>query len=69
MSLRAVLARNLRKLRQAQSLTQEDLAHRADLTANYISSLEREEYAASVDVLERLAGALGVEAVALFASD
>lgn len=69
MSLRAVLARNLRKLRQAQSLTQEDLAHRADLTANYISSLEREEYAASVDVLERLAAALGVEAVDLFASD
>lgn len=69
MSLRAVLARNLRKLRQAQSLTQEDLAHRADLTANYISSLEREEYAASVDVLERLAAALGVEAVALLASD
>jgi transcriptional regulator with XRE-family HTH domain len=69
MSLRAVLARNLRKLRQAQGLTQEDLAHRADLTANYISSLEREEYAASVDAIERLAAALGVQAVVLFAND
>ncbi|WP_293482582.1 helix-turn-helix domain-containing protein [Phenylobacterium sp.] len=47
MSLRALLARNLRRLRQAQSLSQEELAARADITANYLSSLEREEYAAS----------------------
>jgi transcriptional regulator with XRE-family HTH domain len=69
MSLRAVVARNLRKLRQSQGLSQEDLAHRADITANYVSSLEREEYAASVDVIERLATALGVDAVELFKRD
>jgi transcriptional regulator with XRE-family HTH domain len=69
MSLRAVLARNLRQLRQAKGLSQEELADRADVTANYISSLEREEYAASVDVIERLSVALDVPPGAFFASD
>lgn len=69
MSLRAVLARNLRQLRQAQGLSQEELAARADITANYLSSLEREEYAASVDVIERLATALSVPPGAFFGSD
>lgn len=65
MSLRAILARNLRQLRQAKGWSQEEIAARADITANYVSSLEREEYAASVDVLEALAVALEVEASAL----
>jgi transcriptional regulator with XRE-family HTH domain len=69
MSLRAVVAKNLRKLRQNQGLSQEDLAHRADITANYVSSLEREEYAASVDVIERIAAALQVEPAELFRRD
>ena len=69
MSLRALLARNMRRLRQAQNLSQEELAARADITANYLSSLEREEYAASVDVIERLAQALEVSPGVLFASD
>jgi transcriptional regulator with XRE-family HTH domain len=68
MSLRAVLARNLRKLRQANSLSQEELAHGAGVTANYVSSLEREQYAASLDVVERLAAALGVDPVELIRS-
>ena len=69
MSLRAILARNLRMLRQAKGLSQEELAARAEVTSNYISSLEREEYAASVDVIERLAVALDVQPAAFFASD
>jgi transcriptional regulator with XRE-family HTH domain len=67
MSLRAILALNLRKLRQAKGLSQEEVAARADITANYVSSLEREEYAASVDVIEALAGALEVDPAAFFA--
>lgn len=69
MSLRAVVAKNLRKLRQIKGLSQEDLAHRADITANYVSSLEREEYAVSVDVIERLAAALDIEPMELFRRD
>lgn len=69
MSLRAILARNMRQLRQSKDLSQEELAARAEITSNYVSSLEREEYAASIDVLERIALALDVEPTALLAKD
>jgi transcriptional regulator with XRE-family HTH domain len=62
MEIREVLALNLRRLRQARGLSQEELAHRAEIDRTYISSLERSIYAATVDMLEKLAGALGVDA-------
>lgn len=65
MELREVLARNLRKYRQAQSLSQEELAYRAEIDRTYISALERSVYAASIDVVDRLARVLGVEAADL----
>ena len=61
MEVREILAINLRNLRQAQGLSQEELAHRAEIDRTYISSLERSVYAAGIDVVERLARALGVE--------
>lgn len=60
--LRGVLAGNLRRLRRARGLSQEELACRAGLNRNYVGMIEREENAATVDVLERLAGVLGVRA-------
>jgi transcriptional regulator with XRE-family HTH domain len=65
MDIREVLALNVRKYRRDQGLSQEELAHRADLDRTYISSIERRQYAASVDVVDRLARALGVEAADL----
>jgi transcriptional regulator with XRE-family HTH domain len=65
MDIRDVFAINLRKLRRAQGLSQEELAHRADIDRTYISSLERSVYAAGIDVVDRLAVALGVEAADL----
>ena len=65
MTIRDILARNLRTYRQARGLSQEELAHRADIDRTYISSIERCQYAASIDVLERLARELGVKAAAL----
>lgn len=65
MEIREVLALNLRNCRQAQELSQEELAHRAEIDRTYISSLERCVYAASIDVLDRLAHVLGVEAADL----
>jgi len=61
MKIREILAINLRKLRQARGLSQEELAHRAEIDRTYISALERNVYAAGIDVVERLAHALGVE--------
>jgi transcriptional regulator with XRE-family HTH domain len=65
MEIREVLALNLRKLRQAEGLSQEELAHRAEIDRTYISALERSVYAAGIDVVDRLARVLGVEAADL----
>jgi transcriptional regulator with XRE-family HTH domain len=65
MTLRAVLAANLRTLRAEKKLSQEQLADLAGVARNYIGMLEREENAASVDVLEQIAAALSVPASSL----
>ena len=65
MKIREVLALNLRKFRRAKSLSQEELAHRAKIDRTYISAVERSVYAASIDVVDRLARGLGVEAADL----
>jgi len=61
MTLREVVARNLRRLRGAHGLSQEELADRADVNRNYVGMLEREEHAATLDMLEKLAEVLGVD--------
>lgn len=60
MEIREVFAQNLKGLRQAKGLSQEELAHLADIDRTYISSLERCVYGVSIDVLGRLATALDV---------
>ena len=62
MEIRETLAINLRRLRHAAGLSQEELAHRADIDRTYISSIERQQYAASIEVVDRLAKGLGIEA-------
>lgn len=62
MEIREVFARNLRALRRAKGLSQEELAHQAGIDRTYISALERSVYGASIDVVDRLAAVLGVEA-------
>jgi transcriptional regulator with XRE-family HTH domain len=65
MDIREVFARNLRRYRRAARLSQEELAHRSDIDRTYISSLERSVYAASIDVVDRLAVALEIQAADL----
>jgi transcriptional regulator with XRE-family HTH domain len=65
MTLRRILARNLKRLRLERGFTQEELADRAGLNRNYVGMIEREENAATVDTLEALAEALEVEAIRL----
>lgn len=66
MKLREIVARNLRRLRREKGVSQEELADRAGLNRNYPGLLEREQYSASVDVLEKLALALEVDPVEFF---
>ncbi len=65
MDIREVLARNLRIYRQQRGLSQEELAHKADIDRTYVSALERCVYGVSIDVLDRIAVALSIEAADL----
>ena len=69
MSLREVVAKNLRRLRHEQGVSQEDLADRANINRNYVGMLEREEHAATVDILEKLAEVLAVDPAEFFRRD
>jgi transcriptional regulator with XRE-family HTH domain len=61
MDLKKAMAVNLRRERHARELTQEELAHRASLSARYLGSIERGAVSASVTVLGRLAQALKID--------
>ncbi len=62
MTIREVLARNLKAFRRSAGVSQEELADRAAVDRTYVSALENCRYAVSIDTLDRLAVALGVEA-------
>jgi transcriptional regulator with XRE-family HTH domain len=57
----------LREARLAAGLTQEELSFAAGLDRTYISQLENDRKSPTVDVLFRLADALGVPASGLLA--
>lgn len=69
MRVRAIVARNLRRLRQAKELSQEELADRAEINRNYVGMLEREQHAATIDMLEKLAIVLDVDPAEFFRRD
>lgn len=56
----ASLGRNIRYWRQKRNLTQEQLAHRAGLTLNFVGQVERGKRGLSAKSLHRLSHALGV---------
>lgn len=68
MEIREVFAKNLRLIRQSKRLSQEELAHLADIDRTYVSSLERGVYSPTLDVVERLAKALDTNAAELLKS-
>ncbi len=65
----AIVGRNVKRLRQAKKLTQEALAHAADIDTRYVGGIERGQENPSVAVLGRLACALGVHPAALLAEE
>lgn len=61
MDIRALVGRNVRRLRQSRGFTQEQLAEAGDVTQQLISDLERGRGNPTVLTLDRLAGPLGVQ--------
>jgi len=60
-----VLGTNLRRLRCAKGLSQDDLAYEAEVSRSYVSPLEKGAFCASPRIVGRLAMALEVEAAEL----
>ena len=61
MDLREVFAANLRRLRHAKGLSQDDLAYEAEISRSYLSQLEKGAFYASLKIIGKLAAVLDVE--------
>jgi transcriptional regulator with XRE-family HTH domain len=59
---RKVLGNNIRRFRQDLGLSQERLAQLASLDRTYVGGIERGQRNASVDNIERISIALGIDA-------
>jgi transcriptional regulator with XRE-family HTH domain len=62
-----IVGANVRRLRQQQGLTQEQLAYDVGIDLTYVGGIERGKRNPTVKVLGRLAEALGVHPVNLLA--
>jgi ribosome-binding protein aMBF1 (putative translation factor) len=61
-----IFAANLRRIRQECGLSQERLAHKADLHMSHVAKIERSEREPGVRSVSKLAKTLGVSASELF---
>lgn len=66
MDVRERIGWNLRRLRKERGITQEDFATDSGFDRGYISGVERGVRNPSVQVLERISEALGVDVAELF---
>lgn len=64
-SLNRTLAANIKRHRRAQGWSQEELAERCGVHRTYIGSVERGERNVTLQTLEKIAGAMGVDAISL----
>jgi len=67
MKARALVAWNLRRIRVERGISQEALAHEAGIDRAYVGGLERKSHNPTIDLLERLAAALGADIGEFFA--
>jgi len=63
---RALVARNLRRIRVERGISQEKLAADASIDRSYLGGLERQVENPTVDLLDRVAKALSVTITELF---
>ena len=58
--IKVTFGKRLRHLREVRRMSQEDLAHEAELDRTYVSSVERGKRNISIENVARLAKALGI---------
>jgi transcriptional regulator with XRE-family HTH domain len=61
MDIKVRFGLKVKELRKAKKISQEELAHLAQLERSYVSNIEMGKRNVSLEVMEKLAGALGVE--------
>jgi transcriptional regulator with XRE-family HTH domain len=61
-----IVGLNVRRLRKANGLTQEELAHGAEIDTRYVGGIERGEENPSVAVVGRIAQVLEIHPAELF---
>ncbi len=67
-SVREEIGNNIRKIREEKRLTQEEVAKRAGIKANYFAKIERGGIGTSPEKLNSIIRALGVKASDIFPS-
>jgi len=67
-NIREILAENMKKYRQKLSITQPELAERANISTNFIGMIEQKRKFPAPEMLERIAKALEIETFELFAT-
>lgn len=69
MDIIKVFSSNLRKYRTSLGISQEAFAEKAGLHRTYISAVERGKRSISLDNIQKISDALGVETYLLFLDD
>jgi transcriptional regulator with XRE-family HTH domain len=69
MDIQVRFGRNVKTLRKATGLSQDEFADKASIHRTYLSGIERGKRAPTIIIVEQLASALGVHPGALFADD
>ena len=67
--LRGILANNIKRCRQKNNLSQLALAEKVDISANFLSDIERCKAWISPNTLVKLASVLNIEPYELFKED
>ena len=66
MSLREILAHNLKEKRKKTGLSQAELAEKVNVSIHHIATIETARNYPALDLVERLANALNIEVYELF---
>lgn len=66
MSIQSRVSRNIQRIRREKDLSQEEVAHRADIHQTYLSGVETGKRNPSILLVERIAKALGVDVSEIF---